>query len=365
MEGPRLSVGRRILTGYLLVTVLAGLAGLASLMAEQQVNQGLRDLTQRAAALGNGEDGPTVETISRDLAHLGHLQQTAATTLLVAMLVLGGAAAAAGIVVARSVSNPVAVLNHAAARMAQREDNTDFNPGRQDDLNQLAYTLRAIGAELERTTAALSRQEWHHEAITKLIEAMNHPDAELVADELIAEVCTTLSAPVGALYVTHPHPEDPTLERFGSYGYSIDQDFGKHFRVGEALVGQAARQKRRVTIKNAPKDYVKITSGLGASLPRFICLTPLLREQEVTGVIELGLLEDLSTEQKAYLDQAAATVAVAIQSIRDRRDLTRQLRDSEDFVRKLAAEQQKLFAVNAELRQQMALRQAQGHRRKG
>jgi hypothetical protein len=348
-----------------LVTVLAGLAGLLSLRAEQQVNRGLRDLTQRVAAHENGENRPTVETISRDLTQLAHQQQTAVTILLVTMLVLGGAAAAAGIVVARAISNPVAVLNHAAARMAGREEDTDFNPGPQDDLNQLAFSLKTIGTELERTTAALCSQEWQHEAITKLIEVMNHPDAELVADELIAEVCTTLNAPVGALYVTHPHPDDPTLERFGSYGYSIDQDFGKNFRVGEALVGQAARQKRRVIIKNAPKDYVKITSGLGTSLPRYICLNPLLRKDEVTGVIELGLLADLSEEQKTYLDQAAPTVAVAVQSIRDRRDLTRQLRDSEDFVRKLAAEQQKLFAVNAELRQQMAVRQVQSQRRKG
>ena len=63
------------------------------------------------------------------------------------------------------------------------------------------------------------------------------------------------------------------------------------FRLGEGLVGQAALEKKRIMVAQAPHDYVEITSGLGAAKPLSIVVVPVVFESDVKGVIELATFD--------------------------------------------------------------------------
>ena len=51
------------------------------------------------------------------------------------------------------------------------------------------------------------------------------------------------------------------LRLIASYGYKKRKNLSNEFKLGEGLVGQAALEKIPITVKNAPDDYVRITSG--------------------------------------------------------------------------------------------------------
>lgn len=68
-------------------------------------------------------------------------------------------------------------------------------------------------------------------------------------------------------------------------------DIERELLSREAMdVRQAALEKQQILISNVPADYVKVTSGLGEHTPRFICVTPILYEDRVKGVVEIGTL---------------------------------------------------------------------------
>ena len=49
------------------------------------------------------------------------------------------------------------------------------------------------------------------------------------------------------------------------YGFEERKRLATSFRLGEGLVGQCAKEKKRILVSEVPGDYVRINSGLGAS----------------------------------------------------------------------------------------------------
>ena len=62
------------------------------------------------------------------------------------------------------------------------------------------------------------------------------------------------------------------------YGYEERRQISKSFKMGEGLIGQSAKEKKRILLTEVPSDYVRINSGLGASVPLNIIVMPVLFE---------------------------------------------------------------------------------------
>jgi len=124
------------------------------------------------------------------------------------------------------------------------------------------------------------------------------------------------------------------------------------FKPGEGLVGQAALEKKQILIRNVPEDYIRITSGLGESIPRFICVSPLIYENRVKGVIEVGTLSEITDQQLEYLNQALPALALAIESAESRMKLAKSLEESQALTEELQTQQEELRTTNVELEEQ-------------
>jgi len=122
------------------------------------------------------------------------------------------------------------------------------------------------------------RQDWLKTGIARLNDVMSgEPDIETLASKVISELATYLDAQVGALYLAQ-NGGKPSLSLIGSYAYSKRKNLSSVFTPGEGLAGQATLEKQQILVKNVPEDYIKVTSGLGERVPRFICVTPFLYE---------------------------------------------------------------------------------------
>ena len=81
------------------------------------------------------------------------------------------------------------------------------------------------------------------------------------------------------------------------------------------MIGQCAVEKTRVWLTNVPRDYISISSGLGAAPPTNIVVLPILFEHEVKAVIEIASLERFTQTHLGFLDQLMESIGVVLNTI--------------------------------------------------
>src|ERR1051326_8278420 len=95
-------------------------------------------------------------------------------------------------------------------------------------------------------------------------------DMLTVGKLILSELAQVVGAQQGVFYVMESPKEEveeedknePYLKLLASYAFRNRKQVGNHFSLGEGLVGQAALEKERILVTDAPSDYVQITSGL-------------------------------------------------------------------------------------------------------
>ncbi|MCD6415272.1 MAG: response regulator [Planctomycetes bacterium] len=212
--------------------------------------------------------------------------------------------------------------------------------------------ITAMLNALRKNQDRVQRQDWLKTGIARLNDTMSgDPEINTLASKVISEVVTYLDAQVGAFYLAQDG-DGAVLSLLGSYAYKKRKDLSNMFKMGEGLVGQAALEKQQILIKNVPEDYVKVISGLGERVPRFICVTPFLYEGHLKGVVEIGTLGEMTELQMEYLAQAMPALAVAVDSAQSRTNLARSLAESQRLSEELQAQQEELKTANEELEEQ-------------
>jgi signal transduction histidine kinase/CheY-like chemotaxis protein len=114
-------------------------------------------------------------------------------------------------------------------------------------------------------------------------------------------------------------------------------------------VGQAALEKQRILITDAPSDYIKISSALGAARPMNIAVLPILFEGEVKGVMELSSLERFNSTHQAFLDQLTESIGIVLNTIEANTRTENLLEQSQSLATELQNRQEELQNTNLEL----------------
>ncbi|MBN1178773.1 MAG: GAF domain-containing protein [Anaerolineae bacterium] len=204
----------------------------------------------------------------------------------------------------------------------------------------------AARQEAEAANRALQDQLWHVAGLSQLNERMHgEQDVSALADAAIEHLCRYLDAQVGALFVIEPLRK--RLDMVGRYAYPSDTC---SFDFGEGWVGQAAADRSTLTITDLPPDCVAITSGLGDAVPNTIVAAPLLYEGHVVGVIEIGLLHDLTPVQSAFLQAALESIASAFDSAQNRSRIQMLLEESRQQAEEMRAINEELSAQAERMR---------------
>ena len=177
------------------------------------------------------------------------------------------------------------------------------------------------------------------------------------ATAVIKEMCKYLDAKIGAFYILNKESDKPEYRLNGSFAYTKRKNLSDVFKSGEGLIGQVAIEKQQILLKNVPDDYIRITSGLGEAVPKFIAVTPVIHEGEVTGVIEIGSLGELSDLQLEYLKSCTHSISITLATIKSREALDLELRRSQVLAEKLQNQQEELKAANEEMEEQTQLLQ--------
>ncbi|WNZ14205.1 HAMP domain-containing protein [Streptomyces sp. 11x1] len=217
-----------------------------------------------------------------------------------------------------------------------------------DNINSMVESLR-------ETTRANQEQDWLKTNLARISGLMQgHRDLPVVAELIMDELAPLASAQYGAFYLAEDTERGPELRLVGSYGYPDDTDRPERIPVGRSLVGQAARNRRPISVEELPRGYVTISSGLGQAEPSALVVLPIVVEDQVLGVIELGSVTPFTQIHQDFLAQLMPTIGVNLNTIVANARTDELLGESQRLTAELQARSEELQVQQDELRRSNA-----------
>src|SRR4029078_3645916 len=142
-------------------------------------------------------------------------------------------------------------------------------------------------------------------------------DLNTVTRRILSELAQVVNAQQGMVYILEQDEnlENQKLKLFSAYAYGEELSSMKEFALGQGLVGQVAIEKERILLTNVPKDYIRITSGLGEASPVSVIVLPVLFEKEIKAVIELASFENFSEIHLDFLSQLTESIGIVLNTI--------------------------------------------------
>lgn len=222
-----------------------------------------------------------------------------------------------------------------------------------DELGRISKALNTMTGALETTFNELQNKTWLQEGTVNVGNAIRgQRDVNVLADKLITTVANYINAPLGTLYVLE---NDALFTLAGNFATVNAPDA---VRAGEGLIGQAIDSKKTLIVRDLPSEYLPILSSLGSVLPVTVIIVPLLFGNECVGVMEIGLLRDLTALELEFLEQNAEAIGIGINSALDYLKLQNFLEETQAQSEELQAQHNELENVNAELEAQSQKLQA-------
>jgi len=172
--------------------------------------------------------------------------------------------------------------------------------------NIVIANLRA----LKRAETETAAKNWLLTGNTELNEKINGDQSiEELANNSISFLCAYLKGTIGAVYLLND--KDNTLVLTGRYAFSSPEDTKEKFTLNEGLIGQAARDKKQISLTEITEEHIRITSSVLNAKPKNLLITPFLFEGKTAGVIEIGRLTDFNEAEKEFINVSMESIAIS------------------------------------------------------
>lgn len=219
------------------------------------------------------------------------------------------------------------------------------------ETDELALSLNRMTTALRKATEQNLRQDKLKTAQNELNETMRGDlSLELLARNIVTFISNFTQAQIGALYLYNDELKAYQLK--GSYAFTNRKGLNTIYKSGEGLVGQAALEQQIITFSELPGDYVRITSGIGDSVPKNVIIVPFIYNGIVVGVMELGYLGGIDSLPHDFLTMVAENIAISIASANNRAQMAKLLEITSKQAQELQVQQEELKQSNEELEAQ-------------
>ena len=223
----------------------------------------------------------------------------------------------------------------------------EFNSGSKELMNSLNTFLET----LEQSKAEAEKRDWLKTGLASLSNVIRgERRLKELCQNAINHIAEYLNAQVGVLFVKDDKNNDFCFT--SGYAFMEKIGFNDRFRQGEGLMGQSAVEKKRILFTDVPSDYIRIESSLGSSVPKNILVFPLIYEEDVKGVVELGSTMEFSPVMIEFVDLTGSIIAVAINAALSSERLEKLLKRTNEQAEELQVQQDELKKTNVELEEQ-------------
>lgn len=168
-------------------------------------------------------------------------------------------------------------------------------------------------------------------------------DLDALCDHVTTYMVKYLEANQGSLFIVNQTPDDKTiLELVATYAYDRKKFVEKTLEPGQGLVGQSYLERESIYLKEIPKNYITITSGLGKSTPSTIFIVPLKLNDEIFGVLEIGSFHELKEHERDFVERISENIASSISTVKTNENTKRLLEESQQMTEEMRAQEEEM-----------------------
>jgi signal transduction histidine kinase/DNA-binding response OmpR family regulator len=246
----------------------------------------------------------------------------------------------------RLVSHPLGEVIKALEAMAAGDKAGRLGTDGPTELARLSAAVNRTVDDMARAVEEAHAREWLRAGLTGLDERLRGDrPAKEVARLILNYLVETLRVRVGTLYLL----EGQALRLASGYAVGDEKRIPREIGMGEGLVGQVAENHKTLVIKELPEGALRVDSSLCQTPPRQLWVVPLLRQDELAGVMELGMLDDLSSREQELIDLCRGPAAAALLSAMARERVALLLEQTQVQSEELRNQQEELQQSNEEL----------------
>ncbi|HZD47483.1 MAG TPA: response regulator, partial [Silvibacterium sp.] len=171
-------------------------------------------------------------------------------------------------------------------------------------------------------------------------------DFAAFASRLFSRLSEIIPLLYGALYLTDENHTRVT--RVGGFALNHPNEI-LEFAPGEGLVGQAAVERRSLTISTNEGDQIHVVTGMGTVAARTLLVVPVVNQDDVIAVLELAPVSSLSHRQQALLDALLPALASNLKILSGNIKTRQLLEHTQAQAERLVASERQILARQEEL----------------
>lgn len=145
----------------------------------------------------------------------------------------------------------------------------------------------------------LSKQVEKIQALAKDIK-----EPKLKCEKVFSSLCMKIEASQGILYAVTKERNKKFIDLFAAFANNLPENKQVRYEFGEGLAGQAAKDKKKINIKDIPEGYITIISGLGAASPNHLAIIPIMEKGEIKYVAEIASFKEISISDENLIAAA-------------------------------------------------------------
>ncbi len=253
--------------------------------------------------------------------------------------------------VTRSIIRPIHYAVDVSDDIARGDWDRAIEVENHDEAGRLLDAVRQMRDALKARRDEEQREELIKSRLAELNERMRGDmTLQQLGNNMLEFLVPTLDGQVGAFFMFDEDNE--ALQLSSSWALARRKHLANSFRPGESLVGQAALECKQILLTEPPEDYIEVSSGTGASVPKNIVVTPILHENELKGVIEIGSVHEFSDDDLNFLEQGVRTIAIALHTAQSRVRLSEMLETTQEQANEMERQKEELHRANEDLENQ-------------
>jgi len=202
---------------------------------------------------------------------------------------------------------------------------------------------------------SLNRQDWLKSGHAELNEKMKGEQNIMVLTKNITSfIATYLKVKVGLFYLLKtPEQSDqkPYLQLISSYAYTPNEKIPDKFFIGEGLIGEVALE-RKPAFYSSDESMGIVQSTLLQFNPRYILFMPVLFENTLIGIFELGTTRHLKKIEYQFLEGITQNIGITLNTTLTRARIGELLSHSQKQEKELLLQKSELQRANHELQMQ-------------
>lgn len=210
--------------------------------------------------------------------------------------------------------------------------------------NSLAGSLISMRHQMKTIAEQERERNWVTEGLAQFVEILrsNNDNLAELSDKILSNLVRYINANQGYLFIINENSDNRTLDLASCYAYNKKKYINKQVALGEGLVGQCYFEKETIYMTEVPASYVKITSGVGESLPRNIILVPLKMNDEVYGVVEMASFYKIKKYQIEFLEKLAESIASTIANAKVAERTKKLLNEAQTMAEQLRSQEEEM-----------------------